>query len=189
MSEHFCRWKRGQAEARQQKGMPREHVQRAQDFRGQIRPMSDKRLHESAPAFAVWSENGFGVAQIALKRYGRAVVERMGEWSGRVNPLQTVSLQRERRKKRGARGEWMHGGAEIVEEAWHREFERARGAARLRLRFEDVNAHAALREGDGSGEAVGSGANDAGPARALSGCGHWRGGGSGGHSTAMMRPF
>ncbi len=169
--------------------MGRQYVERTQDFRGQIRPVIGERLHKAAPAFPVRAEDGFGLAEVALEDYGGAIVERMGEWSGRVNPLQTVSLQRQRRKKRGARGEWMDGGAEIVEEAWHCEFERARGAARLRLRFEDVNAHAALREGDGSGEAVGSGANDAGPARALSGCGHWRGGGSGGHSTAMMRPF
>jgi hypothetical protein len=63
----------------------------------------------------------------------------------------------------------MDGGTEIVEEAWHCEFERAHGAARLRLRLENINMHAALREGDGSGEAVGSGADDAGPACGLSG--------------------
>src|SRR6266403_1314301 len=139
--------------------MGRQYVERTQDFRGQIRPVIGERLHQAAPAFPVRAEDGFGLAEVALEDYG------------------------------GARGEWMDGGAEIVEEAGQREFERARGAARLRLRFEDVNAHAALRKGDGSGEAVGSGANDAGPARALSGCGHWRGGGSGGHSMAMMRPF
>src|SRR5216683_2190478 len=139
--------------------MGRQYVERTQDFRGQIRPVIGERLHQAAPAFPVRAEDGFGLAEVALEDYGGAIVERMGEWSGRVNPLQTGSLQRQRRKKRGARSEGMDGGAEIVEEAWHCEFERARGAARLRLRFEDVNAHAALREGDGSGEAVGSGPN------------------------------
>ena len=56
----------------------------------------------------------------------------------------------------------MDGGAEIVEEAGEREFEGAGGAAGLRLRFEDVDVYAALREGDGGGEAVGSCADDAG---------------------------
>jgi hypothetical protein len=63
----------------------------------------------------------------------------------------------------------MNGGAEIMEEARQRELDGTRGAARLRLRLEDVNADAALREGDGSGEAVRSGADDAGSAGALSG--------------------
>jgi len=43
------------------------------------------------------------------------------------------------------------GRAEIVEETGEREFERAGGAAGLRLRFEDVDVHAALRESDGGG--------------------------------------
>jgi len=54
------------------------------------------------------------------------------------------------------------GGAEIVEETGERELERAGSATGLRLRFEDVNVYAALGEGDGGGEAVGSGADDAG---------------------------
>jgi len=58
----------------------------------------------------------------------------------------------------------VNGGSEIVVEAWQSEFKRARGATGLRLGFEDVNVNAALREGDGSGEAVGSSADDAGPA-------------------------
>ena len=86
-----------------------------------------------------------------------------------MNPLQTVSLQRERRKKWGACSEWMNGGAEIVEEAGQRELEGARGAAGLRLRLEDINVRAALCEGDGGGKAVGSGADYASSARTLSG--------------------
>ncbi len=128
-----------------------------------------ERLHQAAPAFAIWSENRFGVAEVALKRYSGAVVERMGEWSRRVNPLQTLSVQRQRRKKRRTRGEWMNGGAEIVEEAGQRELERACGAACLWLRLEDVNVHAVLCESDGGGQAVRSGADDASSARALSG--------------------
>src|SRR6266849_2573925 len=165
-----------------------QYVERTQDFRGQIRPVIGERLHKAAPAFPVRAEDGFGLAEVALEDYGGAIVERMGEWSGRVNPLQTVSRQRQRRKKRGAGREWMDGGAEIVEEAWQREFEGARRAACLRLRLDDINVDAALRESDGGGQAVRSGANDTGAARALNGS-HWRGGSSGGHSMAMMRPL
>src|ERR1700674_271405 len=142
--------------------MEREHMDRAEDFGGENRPALDEWLHQAAPAFAVRPKNRFGVAEIARERYGGAVIERMRQGSGRVNPLQTVSLQRKRSKKRGARGERMNGGAEIVEEAGQGELECARGTARLRLCFEDVNAHAALREGDGGCEAVRPGAHYAG---------------------------
>ena len=81
-----------------------------------------------------------------------------------MNPFQTVSLQRQRRKKWGACGERMDGGAEIVKETGQRELESAGGAAGLRLGLEDLNVHAALRQGDGGGEPVRSRADDAGPA-------------------------
>jgi hypothetical protein len=69
---------------------------------------------------AVGRESRFGDAQVALESYGRAVVKRMSEGSRGVNPVQPVSLQGERRKKRGASGERMNSGAEIVEEAGQR---------------------------------------------------------------------
>jgi hypothetical protein len=94
IGKRFCRRKCDEAKARQQEGMGRQYVERPQDFRGQIRPVIGEWLHEAAPAFAVPPESGFGTAQVALEDYGGAIVERMGEWSGRVNPLQTVSLQR-----------------------------------------------------------------------------------------------
>ena len=56
--------------------------------------MFDEWVHEATPAFAVRAEGGFGVAKVALEDYDGAVVERMGEWSGRVNPVQAVRLQR-----------------------------------------------------------------------------------------------
>src|SRR5258708_38224692 len=82
----------------------------------------------------------------------------MGLRGGRVNPMQNVSLERERRKKWGAGGERMDGGAEIVEETGEGEFECAGGAAWLGLGFEDVDVEIALGEGYGGGEAVGAGA-------------------------------
>src|SRR6202158_4436738 len=145
MRKCFCRRESSEAEARKQERMGGQQMERTEDFGGENRPALDERLHQAAPAFAVRPKNRFGVPQIALESYGGAVIERMRQGSGRVNPLQTVSLQWKGRKKRGARG-----------------------AARLRLRFEDVNAHAALREGDGGCEAVRPGAHYAGSG-ALSG--------------------
>ena len=65
------------------------------NFRGESRPMLREWLHQAKPAIAVWSENRSRSAEIAFERYGGAVVERMGERSWRVNPLEAVSLQRE----------------------------------------------------------------------------------------------
>src|SRR5260370_6923197 len=93
--------------------MGRQYVERTQDFRGQIRPVIGERLHQAAPAFPVRAEDGFGLAEVALEDYGGAIVERMGEGSGRGDPLQTLSLPRPRRKKRGARREGRERGAEI----------------------------------------------------------------------------
>jgi hypothetical protein len=53
----------------------------------------------------------------------------------------------------------MDGRAEVVEKAGQGELERARGAAWLGFGFEDVYASGGLREGDGGGKAVGSGAD------------------------------
>ena len=116
-------------------------------------------LHEAAPTISVGCESRFGGAQVALERYGRAVVKRMSEGSRRVNPVEPVSLQRKRGKKWGACGEWMDGGAEVVVEAGEREVKGARGAAGLGFGLEDIDVDAELGEGDGGGEAVGSGAD------------------------------
>jgi hypothetical protein len=53
-------------------------------------------------------------------------------------------------------------GTKIVEEARERKLQRARGAAGLRLGFENVDVHATLREDNGRGQAVGSRTDDAG---------------------------
>ena len=81
-----------------------------------------------------------------------------------MNPFQAVFLERERIEKWRACGEWMNGRAKIMEEARERKLEGARGAAGLRLGFENVHMHAALRKGNGRGQAVGSRTDDAGSA-------------------------
>src|SRR5689334_16355802 len=97
--------------------MSGEEAQRAEDFSGESGPMLREGLHEAAPTVTIWSESGFGGVHLALERDGGAVIKGVGEGSGRVNPLESVSLQRERTKERRACGERMYGRAEIVEEA------------------------------------------------------------------------
>src|SRR5216684_2079901 len=164
MREHARRRERGEAKAREQEWTTREQVQRLKDFGRKRGPMSDEWLQQAAPALAVATQHRFGVAEIAFESDGSAIVEGMRERRRRVNPLQAVFLQRERRKKWRAGGERMDRGAKIMEETRECELEGARGAAGLRLSFKDIHLRAALREDDRGGEAVGSGTDDAGSA-------------------------
>src|SRR6266851_3108368 len=164
MREHARRRERGEAKAREQEWTTREQVQRLKDFGRKRGPMSDEWLQQAAPALAVATQHRFGVAEIAFESDGSAIVEGMRERRGRVNPLQAVFLQRERRKKWRAGAERMDRGAKIMEETRECELEGARGAAGLRLSFKDIHLRAALREDDRGGEAVGSGTDDAGSA-------------------------
>jgi hypothetical protein len=159
LRDDFCGRECSQAETRQQERMRSEHAQGTQDFGGESGPVVGEWLHQAAPTIAVRRESRFGGVQVALENYGCAVIKRVSEGSRGVNPVQPVSLQRERRKERGASSERMDSGTEIVEEAGQGKLECARSAAGLRLGFEDVDVSAGLREGDGGGEAVGSGAD------------------------------
>src|SRR5260370_35967944 len=114
MREQVCRRKRGEAKAREQKRMTREQVQRLKDFRAEGELMRDERLQQAVPALAVATQHRFGVAESAFESDGSAIVEGMRERRRRVNPLQAVFLQRERRKKWRAGGERMDRGAKIM---------------------------------------------------------------------------
>ena len=159
MHQRFCGGKPQQTKTREQKRVRGEYADGAEDFGGERRPMLGERLDKAAPAVSVRSESGFGSAEIAFENYGGAVIEGMSKRSGRVNPVEAISVKRKGRKKWRARGERMDSGTEIVEEAREGEFESAYGAAGLWLGLEDVNVRAGLCEGDGGGEAVGPGAD------------------------------
>ena len=142
--------------------MTREQVQRLQDFGGKRAPVRCEWLQEATPAFAVAAENRFGVAEIALERDGGAIIERMREGRRRVNPLEAMFLQWQRRKKWRASSERVNRGAKVVVKAREGELESARGASGLRLSFENVDVRVALRKDNGRGQAVGSRTDDAG---------------------------
>src|ERR1700719_1662927 len=86
----------------------------------------------------------------------------MRERRWRVNPLQTMFVQRQRRKEWRASREGMDRGTKVVEEARERELQGARGAAGLRLGPENLDVRATLRKDNGRGQAVGSRTDDAG---------------------------
>src|SRR5260370_38036835 len=87
MRERRCGRKCNEAEAREQERMGRQHVERSEDFGGEGGPAVNEWLHDAAPALAVGSEGRFGVLQIALERYGGAVIERVGSGGGRVGAI------------------------------------------------------------------------------------------------------
>jgi hypothetical protein len=142
--------------------MTREQVQGLKDFGGNRAPVRCERLQEAAPAFAIATENRFGVAEIALESDGGAIVERMREGRRRVNPLEAMFPQWQRRKKWRARGERVDRGAKVVVNAREGELESARGSFGLRLSFENVDGRGALRKDNGRGQAVGSRTDDTG---------------------------
>jgi len=102
--ERSCRGEAKQCEARKQEWMRGKNVEWTEDFRGERSPVFDERLHKVAPTVSIRSESGFGGAEIAFEGHGCAVIERMGEGRGGMDPVEAVRRERERRKKWGACG-------------------------------------------------------------------------------------
>ena len=65
--ERFCRREAKQGETRKQEWMRVENVERTEDFRREGAPVFDERLHKAAPTVSIWSESGFGGAEIAFE--------------------------------------------------------------------------------------------------------------------------
>ena len=70
--------------------MSRKQVNWLKNFRRQVRPALDERLHESAPGPTVITQRRFSFMQIALECNRRAVVEGMSQGARRVNPFESV---------------------------------------------------------------------------------------------------
>ena len=73
----------------------------------------------------------------------------MSQRRGRVNPLQSVIVQGQRSEEWGTGSHGMHSRSKVVQEPRQSQRERARRAAGLRFRFEDVNLQTGLSENDG----------------------------------------
>jgi len=141
--------------------MSRKQVNWLKNFRRQVRPALDKRLHESAPGPAVITQRRFSVMQIALKCNRGAIVKGMRQGTRRVNPFESVIRQRQRGKKWRPRGEWIHRRSEVMEKSGQGKFQRSHGASRLGLRLKNVYLQSVLSENDGRRKPVGTGADNA----------------------------
>jgi hypothetical protein len=131
---------RGEAETSEQEWMARKNVDWSEDFGGESRPVASEWFHEAAPGVGVAAERVCGVSEVAIEKDGGAVVERVRECGGGVNPLEAVIGERERGEKWRSGSERVNCGAEVVTEAGECEFECASGAAGLRFGFEYVDA-------------------------------------------------
>jgi hypothetical protein len=61
--------------------------------------MFDKWPHKSAPYLAVCSQYGLSIVQVTLQHDGAAIVERMGQRSWRMNPIEAMIPQWQRAEK------------------------------------------------------------------------------------------
>ena len=155
-----------QPEARHEKRMARHAKHGAQDRLRKLFPVLHQRRDQFSPGLAIGSEHFYGGLQIALQGDRGAVIERMGERRGRVNPRQPIIAQRQRREKGRGGGHGMHGGAEVVLKARQGELHGPGSSAGLLLGFEDLHLQPRLREHDGGSQPVGTGSHDNGLAGA-----------------------
>ena len=145
-----------QAEAGEQERVLREGDCGAEDVGGEVGPAGGERLHEAAPGGAVFAEGGFGLGEVAVEGDGGAVVERVGQGGGGVDPFEAVVGEGQGGEEGRAYGEGVDCGAEVVVEAGESEVECAGGAADFRFGFKDFDVQAGLCEHDSGRESVGT---------------------------------
>src|SRR5258708_28642640 len=83
----------------------------------------------------------------------------MGKRSRRMNPFQSMILEGQRREKRRACAQRMHGRSKIVQEAWQRQSHGARCTACDRLGLEHIDLQACLSQYDRRCQSIGTRAN------------------------------
>src|SRR5580704_2783528 len=141
--------------------MFRNRANRAKHVGGEFTPALDKRLHELPPRIAVRTERSLGIAQVPFQYDCGSIIERMGERSRRMNPLQSMIFERQRREERRPGAHRMHRRSKVVQEAWQSQFHRARCTARCRLSLEHIDLQAGLGQDDGRCKPIWARANAA----------------------------
>ncbi len=91
---------------------------------------------------------------------GRSVVKWMRQSNRRRNPLESVLVERQRAQKRRADCHWINGRADIMNETRQSEFLRSNAAPGSVSGFENADRASRLGEADGSGQSVGTGADN-----------------------------
>ncbi len=120
-----------------------------------IGSISSRHATPSSPSWR------FLIAKAVLQRNRCAVVQRMRQRRGSVNPLQPEFGQRERGKKRRPRAHGVYRRPEVVVEPGLRQLHGARATAGDRLGFEYLNRKTCARHHHSRGKAIGTRSDDA----------------------------
>src|SRR5262249_12703083 len=134
---------------------------RTQHFGRKGVPVLYERLHQHTPPATIGTKRSRGDIDVSLEHNGSTISERLGKRGRRMNPFESVILQRKLREKRRACGQRKHSRAEIVRETREGQFHAAGRAARDLLGFESIHLESGLREDDRGCEPVGARSDNA----------------------------
>src|SRR5487761_1048874 len=98
-SDRLSRLQPDHPEARHQQWMTRQERNRTEYFGSEFRPVLDEGAHELVPCRTIAAERSGRCREIAMQQHCGAIVQGMRESGGRVNPLQAVIAERQRRKE------------------------------------------------------------------------------------------
>src|SRR5689334_3811548 len=119
---------RAESETRHRKWMSR-HAERCEEIACESIPGSDERRKHATIRCAVFSESFRSRVERTIDDERGAIVEGMSECGRRVNEFESVLLQRQLRKERRSRAEWMNCGTDVVNESRQCEFRRSGATA------------------------------------------------------------
>ena len=157
--QHLSRPHRGQAEANERKRVARE-AERAEELLDDALPIAGKRPHEAPIRPRIPAELTRRRSNIALHHHSRAIVERMGQGRGRLDPRQAVLGQRQATPQRRCDAQRVESRTRVMHESRQGQLGRAQPAANRPGALEHQHRTAGARQGDGGSQAVGAGAND-----------------------------
>ena len=118
------------------------------------RPRVNDRSDQAPVGGGVAAQPGGGLLHRSVNHRASAIVERMRQHRGRLDPFKPVQREGQSAEEGRSAGERMDGGADVVNEAGQRQFGGSRAAANHRLRLEHGHFAASLRDGDRRGQAV-----------------------------------
>lgn len=115
--------------------MTRNVNDRLKGFFGKSGPVPNERVEDATPALAIRVKRTGGITQISFEHDRCAVIQRVGDGSGRMSPFDSMLAEWERREEWGPDCKGMNGRSEIVVKAGKRKRQGARAATNGWLRF------------------------------------------------------
>jgi hypothetical protein len=129
-------------------------AQRSKNVLKEVLRRLDERLEQLTVPWAIAGETTAGVIEGTLQDSRRAVVERMGQRGGRLNPFDPERSQGQRPKKRGRYGERKDGRAHVMDVSGQCQLHRLGTAPERRLSLEDENCATLPSQCNGSAQPI-----------------------------------